>query len=127
MGTGIYEEIKRRKLSKAERLHVYDKCNHRCAYCGCYLEYKNMQVDHAQPLRCGGADEMNNMLPACRSCNHYKATLTVEKYRKHIEGIPCRLNRGSIPFAVGKRFGVVSENRKHVVFWFEEIGIEVGE
>ena len=120
------DEIKRRKINKSERLQIYDKCNHRCAYCGCDLEYKNMQVDHAQPLRCGGADEMNNMLPACRSCNHYKATLTVEKYRRYIEGIPERLSRDSIPFSVGKRFGVVEEHQKHVIFWFEELGIEVG-
>lgn len=119
------DEIKRRKLSKTKRIQIYDKCNHRCAYCGCDLEYKEMQVDHAQPLRCGGADEMSNMLPACRSCNHYKATMTVEKYRQHIESIPDRLNRDSIPFAVGKRFGVVWENKKRVVFLFEDLGIEV--
>lgn len=119
-------EIKRKKLSQAERIRIYDKCNRRCAYCGCSLDYKDMQIDHVQPLRCGGADQENNMLPACRSCNHYKATLTVEKYRKHIEGIPERLNRDSIAFAVGKRFGVVEENHKPVVFWFEELGIEVG-
>ena len=121
------DEIKRRKLSKADRILIYDKCNRRCAYCGCDLECKSMQVDHAQPLRCGGADGMSNMLPACRSCNHYKATLTVEEYRKYIESIPDRLNRDSIPFSVGRRFGVVNENRKRVVFWFEELGIEVGE
>lgn len=120
------DEIKRKKLSKAERIRIYDKCNHRCAYCGCTLEYNDMQVDHAQPLRCGGADEEVNMLPACRSCNHYKATFTVEKYREYIEGIPERLSRDYIPFAVGKRFGIVKENHKPVVFWFEELGIEVG-
>lgn len=27
-------------------------------------DWLNMQADHAQPLRCGGADEMGNMLPA---------------------------------------------------------------
>ena len=116
---------KRRKLSKTERLQVYDKCNHRCAYCGRDIEYKDMQVDHAKPLRIGGADELSNMLPACRSCNHYKATLDVEGFRKYIEGIPSRLDRDSIPFTVGKRFGVVEDNRKKVAFWFEELRIEV--
>lgn len=118
---------KRRKLSKAERLKVYDKCNRRCAYCGCGIEYKDMQVDHVKPLRIGGIDELSNMLPACRSCNHYKVTLGVEGYREYIEDIPKRLNRGSIPFEVGKRFGVVEEHKKKVVFWFEELGIEVEE
>lgn len=120
-------QIKRRKLSKAERLLIYDKCNRRCAYCGCDIEYKDMQVDHVKPLRVGGADELSNMLPACRSCNHYKATLGVEDFKKYIEGIPKRLNRDSIPYAVGKRFGIVEENHKLIVFWFEELGIEVGE
>ena len=121
------EEIKRRRLSKEERLQIYNKCNKRCAYCGCDLEYKDMQVDHAKPLRIGGADELSNMLPACRSCNHYKATLDLEGFRKYIEGIPKRLNRDSIPFTVGKRFGVIEEYQKRVVFLVEELGIEVGE
>ena len=72
-----------------------------------------------------GIISYDNMLPACRSCNHYKATLGLEKFRKYIEEIPNRLNRDSIPFAVGKRFGVVEEHPKHVVFWFEELGIEI--
>lgn len=118
-------EIKRRKLSAAERMQVYDKCNHRCAYCGCDIEYKAMQVDHARPLRIGGADELSNMLPACRSCNHYKSTLDVEGYRKYIEGIPKRLDRDSIPYNVGKRFGIVQEVKKPIVFWFEELRIGV--
>lgn len=94
------------------------------------LQRKNietMQIDHARPLHIGGADRLYNMLPVCRSCNHYKATLTVEKYRKYIESIPERLNRDSIPFVIGKRFGIVEENHKPVVFWFEELGIGVGE
>ncbi|MCI7128981.1 MAG: hypothetical protein MSA09_00145 [Lachnospiraceae bacterium] len=37
-------EIKRRKISKAERIQIYDKCNYRCAYCGCDLEYKDMPL-----------------------------------------------------------------------------------
>lgn len=46
--------------------------------CGCEIEHKYIQVDHVKPLRIGGSDELKNMLPACRSCNHYKATLDVE-------------------------------------------------
>lgn len=111
----------RRRLTKAERQAVYDKCKGHCAYCGCGLEYNDMQVDHAQPLRCGGADTLNNMLPACRSCNHYKATLGVEDFRKYIEGIPKRLTRDSIPFAVGKRFGVVQEHNEPIIFYFERM------
>ena len=39
----------RRKLTKDERMAVYEKTNGHCAYCGCELEYKDMQVDHVIP------------------------------------------------------------------------------
>lgn len=111
----------RRRLTKAERNQVFEKCQGYCAYCGCELEYKDMQVDHATPLRIGGEDELHNMLPACRSCNHYKATFDVEGYRKYLEGIPHRLMRDSIPFQVGIRFGLVQHVKDNVTFYFETL------
>lgn len=109
----------RRKLSKAERQQVYEKCKGRCAYCGCELEYKDMQVDHVKPLKIGGADELSNMLHACRSCNHYKATLDTEKFRRYLAGIFHRLMRDSIPFQVAIRFGIVKHMGDNVTFYFE--------
>lgn len=40
----------RRKLTKDERMAIYKKTNGHCAYCGCELEYKDMQVDHVIPI-----------------------------------------------------------------------------
>lgn len=37
-------------ISKKKRLEVYEKYGHCCAYCGCYLKYSEMQVDHIKPL-----------------------------------------------------------------------------
>lgn len=42
--------VKRRKLSKTERMAVYQKTKGHCAYCGCALEFSAMQVDHVVPL-----------------------------------------------------------------------------
>lgn len=50
-------------VAKKIRLLVYEKCNHRCGYCGCEIEYKDMQVDHAKPLRIGGEDDISNYMP----------------------------------------------------------------
>lgn len=110
---------KRKKLTKAERKIIYDRCAGHCAYCGCEIEYENMQVDHVKPLRIGGEDELDNMLPACRSCNHYKSTLDVEGFRKYLEGIPNRLMRDSIPFQVAARFRIVRHMTNNVTFYFE--------
>lgn len=113
-------ELKRRRLSKLEREKVYQKCHGHCAYCGCILDYKDMQVDHVKPLRTGGSDDISNMLPTCRSCNHYKATLDLKQFREYIYQIPTRLKRDSIPFQVGFRFGVVSCSAEPIKFYFEK-------
>lgn len=109
----------RRRLSKAQRQQVYEKCGGHCAYCGCDLEYQEMQVDHVKPLRLGGEDGLSNMLPACRSCNHYKAARDVDGYRRYLSGIAGRLMRDSIPYQVAIRFGIVKHVKKDVTFYFE--------
>ena len=112
---------KRKSIPKKIRLLVYEKCNHRCGYCGCEIEYKDMQVGHAKPLRIGGEDDISNYMPACRSCNHYKATLDVEGFRKYLSEIHKRLMRDSIPYQVAERFGIVKYVSDDVKFYFEEL------
>lgn len=75
--------MERKRFSAKERQHVYEKCNGRCAYCGCELDIKDMQIDHIQSLYWhNGSNEIDNLLPACRSCNHYKGSSTLENFRK---------------------------------------------
>lgn len=66
------EVVKRKTIPKHIRQKVHEKCNGHCVCCGCKLEYKDMQVEHVKPLSIFGTDTIENMLPACRSCNHYK-------------------------------------------------------
>lgn len=112
----------RRKLSKSERMQVYEKCNGHCAYCGCELEYKNMQVDHVEPIRHGGKDELENMLPACRSCNHYKSMMDIETFRIMVEKMPDTLMRDSVTYKNAVRFGLVIQNKSPVQFYYEKTG-----
>lgn len=111
--------MNRRKLTKEERQMIYQKCNGHCAYCGKEIEYNEMQVDHITSLRCNGEDTLDNMLPACRSCNHYKATLDLEGFRKYLAGIHNRLLRDSVAYQVAERFGIVEHKKDEVVFYFE--------
>ncbi len=85
------------------------------------LVWEEMEVDHVNPIRCGGEDDISNMLPACRSCNHYKSALKPEEFRKYLSGIPKRLMRDSIPFQVGERFGIVRIVTDDVTFYYEKI------
>ena len=58
-------------ISKKTREIVYNKYNGHCAYCGCEIEMKDMQVDHIVPKYRNnemwhkgkiGTDEISNLL-----------------------------------------------------------------
>lgn len=115
----MYEPPKRRKLTKAERQEVYKKCGGHCAYCGCDLAYKDMQVDHVDAVARGGEDNMGNWLPACRPCNYYKSTLSLDDFRECIRRWPMTLARDSVTYRNAVRFGVVQPRPHKVVFYFE--------
>lgn len=112
--------MSRKQLSKAERIAVYNKYNGRCAYCGKSIEYKDMQVDHLEAYWKGGADDMENYMPACRRCNHYKRGNSLEGFRKLIETIPLKLERDSYIYRIGLMYGNVKVEEKPIKFLFEE-------
>lgn len=114
------EKIRRRKLSARERKYFFNMFKGRCAYCGTQITFRGMQIDHKQPLANGGEDALENMFPACRSCNHYKHTLDIEGFRTYLEGIPKRLERDCIAYQVGEKFGIVRSVGGKVVFYFEK-------
>lgn len=118
------DRIKRKRLTPQERKIVYDKMGGHCAYCGCELAYEDMQVDHVVPIngyREQGADTLDNMLPACRSCNHYKRANGLELFRHYLENIPTALMRDSVIYRNAVRFGLVAPTPHPVVFYFEQI------
>lgn len=83
-------------ISKSKREAVYRKYNGHCAYCGREISYKDMQVDHFQPLRAwgiedAGTDDLDNLMPSCRMCNHYKRAHSLETFRRYIAEIPRKL------------------------------------
>jgi 5-methylcytosine-specific restriction endonuclease McrA len=50
----------------------------KCAYCGAVGP---LEVDHRIPLSRGGHNSIDNVLPACRSCNGAKHQLTETEFR----------------------------------------------
>lgn len=118
----MYDRRKRRKLSKKERKAIYDKCNGHCAYCGCELEFKDMQADHVQSVYLGGKDTMENFLPSCRSCNHYKSTLGLEDFRNWMQTLPERMKRSNVNYRNMLRFGIIQVDDSPVKFYFEKMG-----
>lgn len=110
---------KRQKLSNLERIMVYEKTDGHCAYCGTPLKFKEMQVDHVKPFSMGGANTLDNLLPACRYCNHYKSSRTLESFRSALTKIVSVLTRDSATYAIAARFGRVLDCNTPVKFYFE--------
>lgn len=112
---------KRKKFSKEERKQIYDMFDGHCAYCGCEITPQQMQADHIEPLELGGADELSNLYPSCRSCNHYKHTMTIERFRAALERMPNVLMRDNVTYKNAVRFGLIQHPESpKIVFYFEK-------
>jgi 5-methylcytosine-specific restriction endonuclease McrA len=53
----------------------------RCAYCG---DDGPLQADHRVSLARGGTNSIENILPACASCNAKKHLMTEEEFRARL-------------------------------------------
>lgn len=115
-----------KRITKQQRMQVYDKYNGHCAYCGKFITYNEMQVDHLNPVanyRNLPEEEiwsMDNYMPACRMCNHYKRQNSLEGFREMIRTIPAKLERDSYIYRVGVRYGNIKPVPKEIKFYFED-------
>lgn len=110
-------------FNKKTREAVYAKYNGHCAYCGREIAYKDMQVDHFIAKRGwneNGSDNIANLMPACRMCNHYKRANSLEVFRMYIQEIPRKLRENYI-YKVGVAYGNIIENEKPIAFYFEKM------
>ena len=67
--------------SYAEWLALVAACGGRCTYCGVSAE---LQADHRIPLSRGGANSIDNIVPACRPCNLRKYVLSDAEFRARL-------------------------------------------
>lgn len=123
-----------------KRQAVFDKSGGACWYCGCEL-VKGWHVDHFHPiirndiswmskeakelLNARGCerpenDTEENKVPSCASCNLMKSRLDIEGFRQCIENFIDSLNRYTNQYKFAKKYGLVNETSKPVVFWFED-------
>ena len=110
---------RRKALSKEMRAQVYAMYGGHCAYCGREIDITEMQVDHVQAVYLGGEDEIENYRPACRSCNFYKSTMSVEGVREQLGLIVGRLEK-LLTFRLALAYGLIQITGRPVKFYFEE-------
>lgn len=107
-------------MKKQKRIEVYNKYQGHCSYCGKEIEYKDMQVDHIQSKRMGGTDDMSNLNPSCRRCNHYKRANSLEAFRELMLTLHERIRKQYIN-KVAEDYGVINVNAWDGEFYFEEV------
>ena len=126
---------------KEKRKIIFNKYGGKCAYCGAEIELKNMQVDHIIPQRnfetciknnflvpaflshltLNDINNYDNLLPTCRVCNNWKRTHDLELFRRELSEQIDRLNKRSSNYRIAKKYGLLIETLKPIVFYFEKM------
>ena len=111
-------------FTKKQREKIHSKYGGNCAYCGCEITVKEMQIDHIIPKRRfkegdKSVDDEVNLNPACGVCNNWKTGNGLETFRNELSEQINRLNSYSSNFRIAKRYGLVQEIQKPIVFYFE--------
>jgi 5-methylcytosine-specific restriction endonuclease McrA len=79
--------IKRpRPRVKLSRREIFARDGYRCQYCG--RETHDLTLDHVVPRHRGGAHSWDNLVAACRPCNHRKGGKLPEEARMHLLRAP---------------------------------------
>jgi 5-methylcytosine-specific restriction endonuclease McrA len=79
-------------LAEWERL-CFEHC-YVCAYCGAWT---TLTADHRISLLRGGTNTIDNILPACASCNSRKGTMSEEEFRRMLGWTP-KLGEPGAPY-----------------------------
>jgi 5-methylcytosine-specific restriction endonuclease McrA len=79
--------IKRpRPRVKLSRREVFARDRHTCQYCG--RQTHDLTLDHVMPRHRGGGHTWENLVTACKSCNHRKGGKTLDEARLRLHRDP---------------------------------------
>lgn len=111
-----------RGRSSAHRMRILDKSGGACWYCGAEIDAATMHMDHLVPLKQGGRDALDNIVPACPTCNMSKGSKSIEEWRvkagrKYVyQDVPW-FSAAQVAWLEGQGFQFPPI--PYVVFWFE--------
>ncbi|GBD24285.1 hypothetical protein HRbin29_01963 [bacterium HR29] len=86
------------------RREVFERDGWQCQYCGKVT--RDLTLDHVVPRHRGGEHTWENLVSACRACNHRKAGRTPEEARMRLLREPAppkvSLYHAFLPYLVGR-------------------------
>ena len=126
--------MKHKRIPKRQREEVFNKYGGRCAYCGCELTLRTMQVDHIKAVYTSSLendgvetqdDSFDNLNPSCRQCNFYKGTLDIEQFREKIMTTLYETCQNTFQAKLAKKLGMLTV-KQFDKFYFERINEKNG-
>ncbi len=103
-----YVRMPRRIKLPCSRRGVLARDRETCMYCGVRPSRSYLTVDHVVPRSRGGLTSWDNVVTACRECNHRKGGRTPEEANMALQTVP----RQPSFFA----FALISELERHDVW-----------
>lgn len=113
--------VKRLSSVKLTRSNLYLRDEYRCQYCGKRFNHNELTYDHVWPQSKGGDHSWENLVAACKPCNHSKADNIIDPLMKPYEPTKFGLMRKSLKAPVlirhwtWKRFIDAGEAGFHLV------------
>jgi hypothetical protein len=87
---------KRKSITKKTRFEVFKRDSFTCQYCGAKAPDAILEIDHLNPVKHGGDNDLLNLITSCFVCNRGKSdrklsdNSVVEKQRIQIEELNIR-------------------------------------
>ncbi len=110
----VYLIRRPRPQRKLTRKELFLRDNYTCQYCG--RESRDLTVDHVIPRFRGGPHSWDNLVSACKACNHRKAGRTPEEARMRLRTEPS-LPKVSNYYVVAQYIEARFEWRKFIPEW----------
>lgn len=86
----VYFIRRPRPVMRLSRREVFIRDRFMCQYCGRRTALKDLTLDHVLPRFRGGSHTWENLVSACRGCNHRKAGRTPREARMRLRAQPKR-------------------------------------
>jgi 5-methylcytosine-specific restriction endonuclease McrA len=102
----IYLIRRPRPRVKLTRREVFIRDHYTCQYCG--LRSGDLTIDHIIPRSRGGLHTWENLVSACKPCNHRKGGKTLTESRMRLKTDP-REPRAGMYYAIQRRINAASD------------------
>jgi 5-methylcytosine-specific restriction endonuclease McrA len=123
----VYMIRRPRPKARLTRREIFMRDGYTCQYCG--SRTKDLTIDHVTPRSRGGKHTWENLVSACRACNHRKGGKSLEESRMVLRRAPHQ-PRGSSYLIFHQYLHTFAEWRKFIPEWelkdYPSMRVELG-